>query len=103
MKQTAVLLVAVIFAWGCVSTPKRNPLPETLVEEAEIPGIPDAREWGDTPLPHEDEWFAQSEEELRARYPALFGQEHLARQHHALTAVAILGNAERELLIQELV
>jgi predicted acylesterase/phospholipase RssA len=76
MKQTAVLLVAVIFAWGCVSTPKRNPLPETLVEEAEIPGIPDAREWGDTPLPHEDEWFAQSEEELRARYPALFGQEH---------------------------
>ena len=76
MKHSIALSLVVIFAWGCVSTPKRNPIPESLVEEAEIPGIPNAREWGDAPLPHEDEWFAQSEEELQARYPALFGHEH---------------------------
>ena len=76
MREFAAVLAAVTLALGCASTPKRNPLPETLVEEAEIPGIPNAREWGDTPLPHEDVWFAQSEEELQDRYPALFGQEH---------------------------
>ena len=76
MRHFIALLIAVALLPGCVSTPKRNPLPGALVEEAEIPGIPDAREWGDSPLPHEDVWFAQSEAELQARYPALFGREH---------------------------
>jgi hypothetical protein len=32
---------------GCGSLPKRNPLPETHVNQAKIPGIPLARFWGD--------------------------------------------------------
>ena len=65
-----------LLAVGCGSVPKRHPLPPELSTTARIPGIPDARIWGDE-IPHyADEWFAQSREELQERYPAWFGKEH---------------------------
>ena len=39
----ALLLILV----GCASTPERQPLPPEYTLKAEIPGIPDARFWGD--------------------------------------------------------
>jgi predicted patatin/cPLA2 family phospholipase len=39
----ALLLILV----GCASTPERHPLPPEYTLKAEIPGIPDARFWGD--------------------------------------------------------
>jgi hypothetical protein len=61
---------------GCVSVPKRVPLPESLIESAAIPDIPRARTWGDAPLAWEADWLAQSREELQERYPAVLGREH---------------------------
>jgi predicted acylesterase/phospholipase RssA len=63
-------------ATGCVSLPERNPLPASLGDEAEIPGIPKARYWADEPSPYMSEWFELSSEELKARYAALFGRAH---------------------------
>jgi len=31
---------------GCVGTPERNPVPQELINRAEISGIPEARFWG---------------------------------------------------------
>jgi hypothetical protein len=70
----AALMVAL--AQGCVSIPKRTPVPESLINEAGISGIADARVWGDAPLPYEAAWMAQSRAELQERYPALFGHQH---------------------------
>ena len=33
--------------FGCAGTPPRNPLPLELTNQAVIPGIPEARFWGD--------------------------------------------------------
>ena len=50
---TAALLV------GCASAPSRfQPLPEALSAQAQIPGIPGARYWGDTQPPGFDAWLS---------------------------------------------
>jgi predicted acylesterase/phospholipase RssA len=58
-------------AQGCATPPERNPLPEDLYLRSQIPGIPDARYWGDELPPHAENVMAMSSDELRARYPAL--------------------------------
>ena len=72
----AVVLLAT-FLQGCVSVPKRTPVPDSIYEEAVIPGIPRARFWGDTRPAYTDAWLAKSKEELKAEYPELFGKEHI--------------------------
>jgi len=71
----AVVLLAT-FLQGCVSVPKRTPVPDSIYEEAVIPGIPRARFWGDAKPPYTDAWMATSKEKLKAEYPELFGKEH---------------------------
>ncbi len=44
--QWGTLSLALVLA-GCASAPERNPLPPEYTLEAGIPGIPDARFWGD--------------------------------------------------------
>ena len=61
---------------GCTNLPERNPLPENLSDTAEIPGIPGARYWADTPPPEVDDWYKLTKEELKTRYPAVYGQAH---------------------------
>ena len=61
---------------ACSSATVRNPLPAQSSDQAAIPGIPDARFWGDeSPLNHEA-WLARSDRELAEAYPALIGGEH---------------------------
>ena len=70
------LILLAVFA-GCSSVPKRQPLPEELSGSAVIPGIPNARFWG-------DEWPAYSrelvnnlkDEDVRNSYPAIYGKPH---------------------------
>ena len=71
----AVVLLAT-FLQSCVSVPKRTPVPDSIYEEAVIPGIPRARFWGDAKPPYTDAWMATSKEKLQAEYPELFGKEH---------------------------
>jgi predicted acylesterase/phospholipase RssA len=62
---------------GCATVPERTPLPLELTNKASIPGIPDARFWG-------DEWpkFAMqmfetsSSAELREKFPGIYGKPH---------------------------
>ena len=62
---------------GCATVPERSPLPQELTNKASIPGIPDARFWG-------DEWpkFAMqmfetsSEAALREKFSGIYGKPH---------------------------
>lgn len=66
----------VIIATGCSTVPQRNPLPESLSEQAEIPGIPRARYWADSVPPETKEWFKFTKDALKTRYPAIYGKRH---------------------------
>jgi predicted acylesterase/phospholipase RssA len=46
-RHLAVLVALALILQACVSIPKRDPVPEEMVEQAAIPGIPLARFWGD--------------------------------------------------------
>jgi hypothetical protein len=58
MKQIstlAAIALALALITGCVSVPKRNPLPEHLADVARVPGGEHARHWGDVPPPYADQ------------------------------------------------
>ena len=70
------VVLATLFLQACSSATVRNPLPAQSSDQAAIPGIPNARFWGDeSPLNHEA-WLARSDRELEEAYPALIGGEH---------------------------
>ena len=69
-------LFLAIVVTGCSSLPERNPLPESLSEDAVIPGIASARYWADEAPPETDDWFNLTKEELKSRYPGTYGREH---------------------------
>ena len=72
---SAIVLVAAMT--GCATAPERNPVPADLTLEAAIPGIPEARFWGDAwPKWSEDEFYTLSEQQLRAEFQAAFGRPH---------------------------
>lgn len=73
----AVSVLLGMIGQGCISVPKREPVPVAIYEEAVVPGIPRARFWGDARPPYTDTWLAKSKEELKAEYPELFGKEHI--------------------------
>lgn len=71
---TVVLLLVLS---GCASVLPRNTVPLEAVGTAKIEGIPDARFWGDAISPHlQNEMDNLTPEEIRAGFPALYGQPH---------------------------
>ena len=71
---TVVLLLVLS---GCASVLPRNTVPLEAVGTAQIEGIPDARFWGDDISPHlKNEMDNLTPEEIRTRFPALYGQPH---------------------------
>jgi len=76
-KHYFFLLILVFLLQGCVSVPKRNPLPKELSDQAQIPGIPWSKIWADDPQEaYSEEWFALSREEIISKFPAIFGKPH---------------------------
>ena len=73
---TLVLAILLGYSAGCGTVPKRNPLPPELSERAVIPGIPNARLWGDEAPAHVSEFFSLSQEQIQARYAGIYGKEH---------------------------
>ena len=71
-----VATVSMALTVGCGSVPKRTPVPQEFTETAQIPGIPQARSWGDESAPWTEAWFALSQAELEARYPGVMAKEH---------------------------
>lgn len=66
-----------VFLGGCSTVLPRNPLPVELESVAQVPGIPEARFWGDD-IPRHTEQRLQNltEAELQQRYAALYRRPH---------------------------
>lgn len=69
-------LLVLLSAVACGSVRKRHPLPKELADEAVIPGIPDARYWGDKSWIHARNLVAMSKEDLQKNYAGTFGVPH---------------------------
>ena len=62
---------------GCVSVPKRNPLPEHLVERSvPVAGSDRARAWGDEEWYFLDAWLSMTKEEVQEYYGGITGKNH---------------------------
>ena len=71
-----VIVVASTLA-ACSSTALRSPVPAELSAEAHVPGIPNARFWGDDISPELEQQLASlSKEEVKTQFPALYGKPH---------------------------
>jgi len=63
--------------YGCAGTPPRNPLPLDLTNRAVIPGIPEARFWGDEwPRFALERFETFSEADFKRYFPAIYDTEH---------------------------
>lgn len=77
LARSGLLLALVLALVGCAATPPRqHPLPTALAGEVTIPGIPDARYWGDLRPSGLDAWLTLSDRTLRARYGGIMDQPH---------------------------
>jgi hypothetical protein len=86
LSPTAKLGAILWLVAACAHVPERNPLPEEGVEAATVLGIPRVRMWGDEPPQWAHEWMARDAEDLKERYPAVYGKPH--------TYLAISGGGE---------
>lgn len=77
MRAVQVLVVSftLVLIGGCVSVPKRNPLPTELAESAVVPGIEEARIWGDEVPYYADEFFAMTPEQVAQAYPSWYRKQ----------------------------
>ena len=71
-----VLSIALLGLAGCASVPERNPLPESLSEEATVLGSPYMRHWGDEASEWIEAWDKTAEKEIQQTYPEIAGREH---------------------------
>ena len=76
-RPVAAITVCAVLITGCVSVPKRNPLPEHLIEDVGfIVGRERAAAWGDERPHYVDGWFSMTQEQLRKRYAGVIGKPH---------------------------
>ncbi len=62
---------------GCATVPERNPLPLELTNKASIPGIPEARFWGDEWPKYSLQMFeTSSDADLREKFSGIYGKPH---------------------------
>ncbi len=74
-RQLAFLVALALILQACVSIPKRNPVPEEMVEQAVIPSIPMARLWGDELPPDLHERVELLKEQMQANgSPNIFSE-----------------------------
>ncbi len=77
MSRAVLLLGAMLIVCGCASVRDRRPVPEPLVDLAEIPGIPQARHWADGPMSNETEdWFELPDEVIQRRHSGVYARDH---------------------------
>ena len=79
MRTHRLILIALVAcsSWGCGGALTRVPVPIELIAEAEIPGIPDARYWGDASPEYAVQVIgAASNEELERAFPGVYGKRH---------------------------
>jgi hypothetical protein len=75
-KAASLVVVTLLVVSACGTVPDRNPIPERYGDAAEIPGIPNARHWGDAAPPLAVSWMSRSRGEIRERFSGILGREH---------------------------
>ena len=76
LRWLAVAILAGVM-FGCAGTPERNPLPLELTNQAIIPGIPEARFWGDEwPKFSMERFKTFSDADFQRDFPAIYNTEH---------------------------
>lgn len=71
------LLFSLLLLSGCASPPTRTTLPQEFVNTAAIPGVPNARFWGDEWPEFSVRLFEnRSDKELQERFPGVYGKKH---------------------------
>jgi len=82
MHCSRLLVVAVsimtMVVGGCSTVAPRNPVPLELADRSQVSEIPDARFWSDAIPPDIEQALREETDrnELRTKYPPLFGQTH---------------------------
>jgi predicted acylesterase/phospholipase RssA len=73
----AVSIIATVIS-GCGTVAPRNAVPVELAERSQVPEIPAARFWSDAIPPDIEQALREKTDrnELRAKYPPLFGRTH---------------------------
>lgn len=75
--RLAAAAIVLLMFQGCTTVRERPaPLPEALAGEAQVPGIPRARYWGDLAPRGFSEWLALPEEVLVQRYGGVMHRSH---------------------------
>ena len=72
----ATLFPILLVLASCATVPERNPLPAEGAQEATVLGIPRVRMWGDDQPSWVHEWFERTDQELKDRYPGVYGKPH---------------------------
>jgi hypothetical protein len=78
-KYSTVLCVLFTISFllcSCGTVPVRNPIPEELSNQAQIPGIPRARFWGDEVPSFFEAVADQPKEKLKQKFSGIYGQAH---------------------------
>jgi hypothetical protein len=71
----SIVLLATLV--GCASVPERTQLPLELTKQGGIPGIPDARYWGDGwPKYNMERLESFTDADLRENFPGIYGKSH---------------------------
>lgn len=74
--HVAIAALGALLVTGCAGGPLRHPLPPSLATQAEPPGMPRVRFWGDETPAAFAEWASMSDPDFEARHAALIGQPH---------------------------
>lgn len=75
--RVVALFLALVAVAGCAAAPQRAPLPAELIRSASIPGIPDARYWGDASCERALQALdAYSDAELAGMFDGIYGKPH---------------------------
>jgi hypothetical protein len=74
--RRAPLLASFLLLSACGTVQDRTPPPAELAGSLAIPGIPDARRWGDAGSPQIEAWLQREDSEVRARFAEVCDREH---------------------------
>jgi predicted patatin/cPLA2 family phospholipase len=70
-----LFVLVLLIMLGCTGAPKRSSVPAELTNEAQIPGVPDARSWADEWPKFSIEIFSTfTDEQFREHFPAIYEQ-----------------------------
>lgn len=76
IRRLGMLTLSGTLMAGCGAAPTRNQVPEHYSLTAEIPGIPEARFWGDEPPDWLEQRLEMTADEVRQGAPAIYGRPH---------------------------